>query len=563
LVWTFFFFYYFFSIIAENAETKGVFFFFEFFDMIKKKFMKTQERLSFAFSKDIARSLSVLDAIDESIKISLGPTGKNGLLLTKNFEVKCLTNGSTILTSLEWPAFSENLFCRLLEQSAKKSEKFSGDGSTTTVLVACQLLKTCTRFLTSGYDSIFLSSGLKKIASFCSEKCASSSWPIQTFEQAKGLLKTLGGKKLSSSLQKLLASSVSHLRRDGIVIVEENQKAETEVEIVQGIEVDRGFASAYFVTDLKKFEIEYENPYLLLASHPILVPNQLREVLDHVKKTNRPLIILTEEIAPEILSSLVLSTIQKKAKLVVIKYNSVKFVKTGVLEDLAVLSHSNYFLPESKKPSSRNFLPTDLGQVEKARIQKEKSTFILSKFSKLLATRRINELNRELLTSETDYEKSLLETRIARLSGNITKLKLSAATEYQLQEEKQKLEKILATIRSSLEEGLLPGGGVFYLSLKDEIKQWSSLNLVGDEMVCGQIASEALGRPFADLCSNTNTRRYSLLSTLEELGYPYAYNFLTKEFLHSFEEGLVDSAKSVRAGLWNALSITASIITSE
>ena len=213
-----------------------------------------------------------------------------------------------------------------------------------------------------------------------------------------------------------------------------------EIDVVQGIEIDRGFASSYFVNDVKNFEVVYDNPYVLITNQSINSINQIKDIIEFVKENNRSLVIVAEEINKDIISTLVLNNIQKKLKVVVVKYAAIKFVKTGILEDLATLTHSNYQLSDLKDNYYPKLTVDDLGQAEKVIVKKDKTTFIISKFAKLIAKRRINELNREFLTSETDYEKSLFKTRIARLSGQISKIKIGLSNQYEIEEQRQKVE---------------------------------------------------------------------------------------------------------------------------
>jgi chaperonin GroEL len=300
----------------------------------------------------------------------------------------------------------------------------------------------------------------------------------------------------------------------------------------------------------------------LISNYPINSINQIRDVIEFIKTNNRALVIVAEEINKDVVSTLVLNNIQKKLKVVVVKYASIKFMKSGILEDLATLTHSNYEISTLKE---KNYIlkVEDLGQAEKVIVKKEKSTFIISKFSKLIAKRRINELNRELLNSESEYEKNIFKTRIARLSGQISKIKIGVSNQYQIEEERQKVENSINTIKASLEEGILPGGGIFYLHLREELSNWSSLNLIGDEIFAQQIVFDALRRPFEELFNNTNTPRYQISQDLLKLGYPYGYNLTDRRIVNTLQEGLVDSAKSIRAILWNSITIVSTIITSE
>ena len=519
-------------------------------------------RKNFSLFRNLEENIEAINNIDDCIKITLGPTGKNGIVANAKNEVKFITSGSLLIKSLGFENNSANVILKLLEQASSKSYSISGDGSTTTILFCCQLLKTSLRFLLNGYNSIFLSNGLKRLSYFLLDKVVELSIPISKKSQLVGVLKTALGKKINKDLFELLKECISQIGRDGLILVEENISQKNEIEIVQGIELDRGFASSYFINDMKNFEVVYDNPYVLITSHPITSINQIRDIIEFVKTNNRSLIIVAEEISKEIISTLVLNNIQKKLKVAVVKYSSIKFVKNGLLEDLATLTHSKYFLSNLKE-TNICLTVEDLGQAEKVIIKKDKSTFIISKFAKLIAKRRINELNRELLTSESEYEKNIFKTRIARLSGQIAKVKIGLSNQYQIEEQRQKVENSISTLKSALEEGILPGGGCIYLHLREEITNWSSLNLIGDEIFATQIVLEALLRPFEELFNNTNTSSYQISQKLEALGYPYAYNLTEQKVVNSLEEGLVDSAKSVRAILWNSISIVSTIITSE
>ena len=517
---------------------------------------------NFSLFRHLDANLKTIESINDCIKIAIGPTGKNGIVSNKKEELKIITSGSFLIKALQFPTKSANIILHLLEQASLKSFKISGDGSTTTILFACQLLQSSIKFIVNGYNSILISNGLKKIAYFLLEKVIEFSIPVSNIGQLEGILKTSLGKKLKPELLNLLSSSLAQIGKDGVLLVEENISEKNEVEIVQGIELDKGFASSYFVNDMKNFEVVYENPYLLITKTPITSVNQIRDIIEYVKANNRPLVIVAEEINKDIISTLVLNNIQKKFKIAVIRYTSIQFLKTGILEDLSILTHSNYFQANTGKTIT-NLHVDDLGQAEKVIIKKDKSTFIVSKFAKIVAKRRINELNRQLLTSETDYEKNIYKTRIARLSGNIAKIKVGLSNQYQIEEERQKVENAVNTIRASLEEGILPGGGIFYLHMQQELKNWSYLNLVGEELFSAQIMGHALARPFEELFANANISRYKISQQIDQQGYPYGYNLLTKELVETIQDGLLDSAKSVRAILWNSITIICTLIASE
>ena len=518
----------------------------------------------FSLFEQLETNIQTIEDINNSIKITLGPTGKNGIVSNSKGNIKVISTGSTLLNSLEFASKSSNILLKLFQQTSSKTAIVAGDGSTTTTILSCELLKNSLKLLENGYNSIFLSNGFKRISYFLLDKIVEFSIPISNEFQLLGLLKTTLGKKINNDLFVLLKNCISNISRDGLILVEENSSEKNEIELIQGIELDKGFASSYFVTDLKNFQVIFEKPHVLITSIPIDSINQIKEVINFIKNTNRPLVIVAEEINKEIISTLVLNNLQKKFKVVVVKHTGIQFKKTGILEDLSLLTHSNYFASTIKQ-NQKIFTNNDLGHAEKVIIDKHKSTFILSKFSKLLEERRINELNRELLNSESEYEKNIFKTRIARLSGHITKIKIGLSNKYQIDEQRSRIENALQTIKSALEEGILPGGGSFYFFMREELSNWSYLNLLGEEILANFIVIEALLSPFQQLSFNTNNanRGYFLNEILLKKGYPYGYNFIDKKVIHTFDKGLVDSSKSIRAILWNALSIVSTIITSE
>jgi chaperonin GroEL len=516
----------------------------------------------FSLFEELESNISIISDIDDAVKITLGPTGKTGIIANKKGELSFITSGSSLVKSLEFESLSGNVLLKLFEQAAIKTSSVSGDGSTTTILLACEIIKTALKFLVNGYNGILLSNGLKKLAYFLVDKSLEFSVPINDSSYLVGILKTGLGKKINVELFNLLKECISKIGRDGLILIEENITSKNEVDLIKGVELDRGFASSYFVNDVKNFEVNYENPYILIANSPINSINQIRDIVEFVKGNNKPLVIIAEEINKDIVSTLVLNNIQKKLKVVVIKYKTISFIKNGLLEDLATLTYSNYFLSNLKK-NETIFKVEDLGQAEKVIVKKDKTTFIISKFVKLIAKRRINELNRELLNCETEYEKSIFKTRIARLSGNIAKIKIGLSNQYQIEEERQKVEKAINTIKSSLEEGVLPGGGIFYLHLRESIINWANLNLIGDEFFASQIVSTCLGRPFEELMNNTNHSVYLIKEEIKKYGYPNGYDVITKKFVNAFESGLLDSAKSIRSALWNSITIVSTLITSD
>lgn len=514
----------------------------------------------FSFLQQVRNHPFFLETIENAIQITLGPSGKNALVSKPKQELEWVTKGSSLIKSISFSTSLGNNLVRLLEQAALKTSKVSGDGSTTTLLLTCELLQRSFRFLQSGYNPIFLSNGLKKIAYFVTEKVLLFSTPLSCHFELFGLFETSIGQKLPSSIFLLFKETLSFLEKDSLLIVEESKQITNEIELVQGIELDRGFTSSYFINDVKNYQVVYDLPYVFISNAPISSLLQIQPLLEYCQLNQRPLVILTDEIQKETLSALLLNTIKKKLQVVVIKYTAIKFLKTGMLEDIALVTHTKYS-PQDEQGKRTLFLPEELGQAEKVIVQKEKTTFFLSKFAKLLATRKINELNRELVESETEYEKELIQTRIGRLSGNLTKLKLAPSPYYDIEKMKQILETLLFFVKTSLEEGCVPGGSSCYLYLREELITWATFNLIGEEIFACQIVMESLIRPFSQLIINSSS--FFSFEIIESLGYPFVYDAIQKRVVKSSERGLLDSTKMVRSSLWNALTLSSTLLTSE
>lgn len=256
---------------------------------------------NFSLFKNLEENFQTIEQIDNSIKITLGPTGKNGIVANKQGNLKIITTGSLLLNSLEFSSNGANVILKLLQQASSKTNTIAGDGSTTTTLLCCELLKRSLRLLSTGYNPIFLSNGFKRIGSFLLDKTLEYSLPISNSDQLVGVLKTNLGKKINGNLFFLLQNCVEKIGRDGLILVEENISEENEIELIQGLEVDKGFASSYFVTDLKSFEVVFEKPYVLITNIGIESINQIRDILEYVKENNRPLVIIAEEISKEMI----------------------------------------------------------------------------------------------------------------------------------------------------------------------------------------------------------------------------------------------------------------------
>ncbi len=514
-----------------------------------------------------------LKKLKNILSSSFGPEGGPTLFYKNNKELKILNKGGEILEALTNGKGNEKNAIKILEYLAQRNLKNSGEGSISICLFFSHLLHYAFLFITNGHNGITLSKGLQKLSLFISSYIFEKSIPVREKKDIENILKSSLSYKVDKKLSCFLQESFQKIKREGLLQIEENFSKEYFSEEVKGIEIEKGFASSYFINDSKNFEICYENALLLISTSPLTHLSQIKSILSFSKREKLPLVIITHSISKELLSTLALNYVQRKLKVVVIKYSSIGVLKTGVLDDLSLLTNSMNYESNTLKGNivERNYEISDLGLIEKVIVKKNKSIFFLPKFSKLLVERRINELNRELLLAENAYEKSLYENRIARLSGNLLKLSINNEPLNRIEETKKRIEYLVLTFRASLEEGYLIGGASFYLLLYKELKHWSEMNLVGDEIYASHIIIQSLKELSLDLFAKSKAGKFNIFQNLLIMSYPYTYHIRTNsvfgkkikasEYGNGNLFGLYDCSKSTRLLFTNSLSMLSSLIS--
>lgn len=503
------------------------------------------------FLKNSLDLQNYLKKIYDCLKIFLD-SSQNICIFSEKKEIYFLNNGLSFLKNLDFFSKEVNLVTKLIEQACLKTFSLAGNGTTLTSLFSTKLMLDSLKFLLLGYDSIFLSNGFTKIAYFSAERINHYSIEITKLSQLASLIKTIFNRKEYKQIKKLLITLVLNFKKDGVILVEDSVVDKNEIEIYQGIEIEKGYISSYFINDFKSFEVNYKNPYILISKHSIVSIDQLEEVIKFCKKKNRALIIVTENIEKSVLSELILKNIKKHLKIAVIKYNSIKFLNTELLNDLSILTHSNYLNTDPKK-----FTLNDLGNAEKVILKKTKSFFIVSKFSKLITMRKIKELTKKSLVAETEHEKETLKMRIARLSGNISKLKINKfitnSSEFEFL--KTKINQSIDGLKAAIEEGILPGGDNIYFLYSKELAYWSTINLVGDEIISSKLIFSLLKDLFNEFLPFTK-----LNSSRRSKKKKFSYNFTKKRVVNCFKDGFIKPSKVLRGVFWNSFTLVSSIL---
>ncbi len=492
---------------------------------------------------------------EKTFSSSFGPLGRFVIFSNKNKECAFLNKSCQINEALDFEKKDEKIIGKFFSYLIKKNHLNSGDNSIMATLFFSYLFQNSLIFLQAGYNGILLSKGMQKVSLFCSNLIFKVAKPIQNEDKIKGIIKSYIGRKMPLTLATFLENSLIKLKQDALCIVEENLNLSNEMEEIQGIEINKGFASSYFINDIKNSEVHYENSLILISKTMLVNLSQINLILDFSQAQKLPLIIIAEGISKELLSQLVFKKIQNEIKVVVINYSSIKFLKTGILEDLATLTHTSI---DEIENCQKFFNIKDLGFVEKVIIKSNKSSFFISKFSHFLIERKINQLSKKLLYSDSNVEKELYKGQILRLKSNTLKLKIASNN---FQGEKKHINDLIFALKAALEEGYVVGGGSFYLYLFEQIKIWSIFNLVGDELYASQIVLNSLKKLFFALHSQSKFSIFIIFNELMKKGYPYCYDIVENNYFDGFNYKIIDSSKSIRFAFLNVFSILSTLIT--
>lgn len=506
---------------------------------------------------------SVLTNIQNSLPISLGPRGSSVIFFQNNSDIRFLHNGSDIMNSLDFSNLEEKLLEKSFQYLSKKTQLNSGEASLSVCLFFAHLISSSNIFLLSGYNPIILAKGFQKTSFFVSNLVFEKSISIRKKSEIKGIIQTSLGEKIDKKFTCFLLNAFQKIKREAFIQIDENINSESELKEIKGIEVEKGFLSSYFINDFSNFQVSYENALLLISTSFLKDLKQIQSIIDFSILQKLPLIIITESISKDLLSILILNYLKKKLKVVVIKYSSIQSLKTALLEDLALMTQANYVESTFIKGKivEKDYNVNDLGLIHKVIICKDRSQFIFSKFSKVLIKRRLNELNRQLLISETDYEKNLYENRISRLSGNLIKLKISKDKLFNVYEIKKKIENLILNLRSSLEEGYLSGGSSFYIFTSKQVQHWSSFNLVGEEIYSSQILINSLEKLSFDFLKNLKKNQTIIFQNLLKMSYPNTYDLIKEEYVNGLNSKIFDSSKSIRLLFLHSISLLSTLIT--
>ncbi|WP_227764313.1 chaperonin GroEL [Zhaonella formicivorans] len=510
-----------------------------------------------AFDEQARRALERgVNAVADAVKVTLGPKGRN-VVLERKFGSPVITkDGVTVAKEIELKDPYENMGAQLCKEVASKTNDIAGDGTTTATVLAQAIVKEGLKNVAAGANPIFLKRGMDKAVEAAVKEIQKISIPVETRESIAHVASIAAN---DEAIGELIAEAMEKVGRDGVITVEDSKGMTTTVEVVEGMEFDRGYVSPYFVTNAETMEVNLEEPYILIHEKKISAIQDLLPLLEKVVRTGKPLLIIAEDIEGEALATLVVNKIRGTLNVAAVKAPGFGDRRKAMMEDIAILTGGT-FISEDMGIKLENVDLGMLGQAKKVKINKEKTTIVEGVGSKEAVQARVNQIKRQIEETESDYDREKLQERLAKLAGGVAVIKIGAATETEMKEKKHRVEDALSATRAAVEEGIVPGGGTTLINI---IPALDSVEASGDELVGVQTIRRALEEPLRQIASNAGLEGSVVVGKVKESPKGVGFNAVTEEYVDMIKAGIVDPAKVTRSALQNAVSIASMLLTTE
>ncbi|MYI94023.1 chaperonin GroEL [Candidatus Poribacteria bacterium] len=500
------------------------------------------------------------DKLANAVKVTLGPRGRN-VVIQKSFGAPLVTcDGVTVAKEIELQDPYENMGAQLLESIATKTNDVAGDGTTTATLLGQEILHEGLKNVTAGADPMQLKIGIDKAVAAAVDAITSQSRNVNTHDEISQVASIAANDPANDSdIGELIADAIGKVGNDGAITVEEGKTSETTVNIVEGMQFDRGFLSPHFVTDMETQVVELENPYILINTDKISNVHDLVPILDKVMQLSRPILIIAEDVEGEALSTLVVNKLRGTLQVAAVKAPGFGDRRKEMLEDIAVLT-GGQVISEDTGIRLENIVVGMLGTTQRVHIDQDNTTIVGGTGAKENVEGRIGQIRRQIEDTTSDYDREKLEERLAKLAGGVAVVNVGAATEVEMKEKKARCEDALAATRAAVDEGIVPGGGI---SLLRAIKHIDTLELEGDQETGRNIVREALRAPIKAIAENAGLEGAVVLAQVENGEGNYGFNAATEEYGDMIDYGVIDPTKVVRSALQNASSIAGLLLTTE
>ena len=499
-----------------------------------------------------------INTLANTVKITLGPKGRN-VVLDKKFGAPLITNdGVTIAKEIELESPFENMGAQLVKEVATKTNDVAGDGTTTATLLAQALVREGLKNIAAGANPMIVKGGIQKAVDAAVASIAETSVKVSGKKDISRVAAISAGNEF---VGELIADAMEKVSADGVITLEESKTAETYSEVVEGMQFDRGYISPYMVTDTEKMEVVYDEPMILITDKKITNIQDILPLLEQIVQGGKSLVIISEDIEGEALATLLVNKIRGTFRCAGVKAPGFGDRRKEMLQDIAILTGGQVISEEiglDLKEASLDML----GRAKQIKITKENTIIVDGYGDKGAIADRINQIKAQLETTTSEFDREKLQERLAKLSGGVAVIKVGAATETEMKENKLRIEDALAATKAAVEEGIVPGGGTAYIIAQAKVKELVD-TLEGDEKTGAQIVLAALEEPVKQIAANAGIEGAVIVNEIKSAKVGTGYNALKGKFVNMIKEGIVDPAKVTRSALQNAASVAAMVLTTE
>ena len=512
------------------------------------------------YGEDARKSLQAgIDQLADTVKITLGPKGRN-VVLDKKFGAPLITNdGVTIAKEIELDDPFENMGAQLVKEVATKTNDVAGDGTTTATLLAQALIREGMKNVTGGANPMFVKKGIAKAVEAASDAVVANSKSVNGSED---IAKVASVSSADETIGKLIAEAMEKVSADGVITVEEGKTAKTDIDVVEGMQFDRGYISPYMVTDTDKMEAVIDDALILITDKKISSIQEILPLLEQIVKMGKKLVIVAEDVEGDALSTLIVNKLRGTFTCVCVKAPGFGDRRKEMLQDIAILTGGTVISDEIGLQLTETTLD-QLGQARQVKITKENTTIVDGAGEKDAIASRVAQIRTQIETTTSEFDKEKLQERLAKLAGGVAVIRVGAATEVEMKEMKLRIEDALAATKAAVEEGIVAGGGVALLNAMSAVAPLID-ETTGDVQTGVKIVLKALEEPIRQIASNSGLEGSVIIDTIKKSGKNgYGFNFVTDEYCDMISAGIVDPTKVTRSALQNAASVAAMVLTTE
>ncbi|HIR77047.1 MAG TPA: chaperonin GroEL [Candidatus Choladousia intestinipullorum] len=511
------------------------------------------------FGADARAALEAgVNKLADTVRVTLGPKGRN-VVLDKQFGSPLITNdGVTIAKEIELEDPFENMGAQLIKEVASKTNDVAGDGTTTATVLAQAMVNEGMKNLAAGANPIVLRKGMKKATDAAVEAIRSMSKKVNGKEQIARVAAVSSG---DETVGELVADAMEKVSQDGVITIEESKTMQTELDLVEGMQFDRGYISAYMATDMEKMEAVLDDPYILITDKKISNIQEILPLLEQIVQTGKKLLIIAEDIEGEALTTLIVNKLRGTFQVVGVKAPGYGDRRKAMLEDIAILTGGRVISEEVGLELKEATLDM-LGSAKSVKVQKENTIIVDGLGDKDAIQARIAQIKAEIEETKSDFDREKLQERLAKLSGGVAVIRVGAATETEMKEAKLRMEDALAATKAAVEEGIIAGGGSAYIHAADQIAKLAD-DLEGDEKTGVKIILKALEAPLYHIAANAGLEGSVIINKVRESEVGTGFDAYKEEYVDMVKAGILDPAKVTRSALQNATSVAATLLTTE